>query len=111
MKTSLKNLLALTTVAVFVASCSQKKSTENIIVGKWQMNYGNKEIYQFQKDGTVTDEVPEGAKMAGKYTLADDDHVKCDFDGLVVTFRFSISGNELNLIDSDGKTNKYNRAN
>ncbi len=87
----------LTMILVPVILLSACNSSPQSIVGKWEQTSGDGigSIYEFFKDGTVS----EGG-MAGTYSWPDSTHLKIEMLGIQV-YEATLTGDELTLKESD----------
>ncbi len=104
-------LLALV-YASLLAACSIQRS----ILGKWVETDGREqETDEYLKDGTFIVNSSTQGQMTGKYSFADETHMKLQFDGLMSvagTFVLTVklSGGELSITDPNGKVSTYKRS-
>lgn len=109
---TLSRLCLLFWIAVLTLgiSCSIKGS----IIGKW-LEINGTEAIEFSRDGTASF-VDKGVLLTGKYRFVEDTRIELELSGNIPwtspqTVEVALTKGELTLVQQQGKTSRYRRAN
>ncbi len=101
------SVAAAVCVVLFLSGCGS--SSQSLILGKWEVEGAPmKMTAEFRSDGTAKITML-GQTVQGAYKLSGDNELEWTMNGMKTQGKVNVTGNELELTDSENRTIKYKR--